>query len=64
MDKYENILPIVKWVGGKRQLLTEINKLLPNLNRTVYYEPFIGGGVLYYLTINLRMQLLMILTMN
>lgn len=63
MDKYENVLPIVKWVGGKRQLLTEINKLLPNLNRTVYYEPFIGG-VLYYLTINLRMQLLMILTMN
>lgn len=35
--------PFIKWVGGKRQLLTELAKYYPHeFNR--YYEPFIGGG--------------------
>jgi DNA adenine methylase len=44
-----NISPFVKWAGGKRQLLEDINKRMPkNYNR--YYEPFVGGGaVLFYL---------------
>jgi DNA adenine methylase len=43
------ISPFVKWAGGKRQLLEDINKRMPkNYNR--YYEPFVGGGaVLFYL---------------
>lgn len=37
------LTPFIKWVGGKRQLLGEINRILPEkYNR--YYEPFIGGG--------------------
>ena len=37
--------PIVKWVGGKRQLMFELFKNMPeNYNR--YFEPFIGGGAL------------------
>lgn len=51
MDKKpftENDLrPIVKWAGGKRQLVDELIDLMPvNYNR--YYEPFFGGGALYF----------------
>lgn len=35
--------PIVKWVGGKRQLLDEIVPFIPT-NMTQYVEPFVGGG--------------------
>ncbi|MGN1343719.1 MAG: DNA adenine methylase [Traorella sp.] len=39
--------PFVKWAGGKRQLLEEINKRIPDKFDT-YYEPFIGGGALLF----------------
>jgi DNA adenine methylase len=39
--------PILKWVGGKRQLILEINRRVPvNFNR--YFEPFVGGGALFF----------------
>ena len=39
--------PIVKWVGGKRQLMFELLKNMPEkYNR--YFEPFIGGGALFF----------------
>lgn len=45
-----NLKPFLKWAGGKRQLLPEINKHLPKKFYT-YYEPFIGAGaVLFDLT--------------
>lgn len=37
------VRPFVKWVGGKRQLLSDINRLRPKKFGT-YYEPFVGGG--------------------
>lgn len=37
--------PVVKWVGGKRQLLPDIKARLPK-NICCYYEPFIGGAAL------------------
>ena len=40
--------PVIKWVGGKRQIIDELIDLLPNsYNR--YFEPFIGGGALFFL---------------
>ena len=43
------VAPIVKWVGGKRQLLNDLNKLLPkNLSAYTYCEPFFGGGALLF----------------
>ncbi len=39
--------PMVKWVGGKRQLMFELLKNMPKeYNR--YFEPFIGGGALFF----------------
>ena len=34
--------PVVKWVGGKRQLLSDIVPLIPKTFST-YVEPFVGG---------------------
>jgi DNA adenine methylase len=46
--KYNNLVtPVLKWVGGKRQLMTEIKKYIP-LKFSTYYEPFVGGGALFF----------------
>src|SRR5690554_2080187 len=47
MAKNKLVLPVVKWVGGKRQLLPQIRKLLPNRFST-YFEPFVGGGAVLF----------------
>ena len=39
--------PFVKWAGGKRQLLGEIQARLPETYGD-YYEPFVGGGAVYF----------------
>lgn len=41
------VLPFVKWVGGKRQLLVELHERLPD-SFGKYHEPFIGGGALFF----------------
>lgn len=49
MTKDPLVAPVLKWVGGKRQLLNEIKKHIPE-KFTTYYEPFLGGGaVLFFL---------------
>src|SRR5690625_1348023 len=40
--------PFVKWVGGKRQLLPELVARLPQ-QFGAYFEPFVGGGALFWL---------------
>lgn len=49
MAKAKNklVMPFLKWVGGKRQLISDISPLLPSKIST-YYEPFIGGGALLF----------------
>jgi DNA adenine methylase len=43
------IKPYLKWAGGKRQLLSEIKKVLPKgVNNYTYYEPFIGAGAVFF----------------
>lgn len=46
--------PFVKWVGGKRQLLAQFRKLnlyppeLFNIKTGRYFEPFVGGGAVFF----------------
>lgn len=39
--------PFVKWAGGKRQIIDELKKYIPEEFET-YYEPFVGGGALLF----------------
>ena len=39
--------PFIKWVGGKRGLLSQLIPLLPNSFNN-YFEPFVGGGALFF----------------
>lgn len=40
------VSPVLKWVGGKRQLLDQIRPLIPKCS--TYYEPFLGGGAVLF----------------
>src|SRR5574340_1766244 len=39
--------PFVKWAGGKRQLLPVIASHIPNKFER-YFEPFLGGGAVFF----------------
>jgi DNA adenine methylase len=42
-----DVHPFVKWAGGKGQLLSELDKLIPTqINR--YFEPFFGGEAMFF----------------
>lgn len=47
MTEQQLIKPPLKWVGGKRQLLSEINKYIPK-EIDIYFEPFLGGGAVFF----------------
>lgn len=42
-----NLKPLFKWSGGKKDELSKILPHIPN-NYSIYIEPFIGGGALYF----------------
>lgn len=47
--------PFLKWAGGKTQLISDIEKVLPtNLTQTnfTYIEPFVGSGAVLFWVLN------------
>lgn len=42
--------PFIKWVGGKTQLIDQLEALLPadfdTWENVTYIEPFVGGGAM------------------
>lgn len=44
--------PFIKWVGGKSQLITQLDNLLPvdfeTTENLTYIEPFVGGGAMLF----------------
>ncbi len=48
ISKKENLAcPVLKWAGGKRQLLELMRPLFPS-DMEVYCEPFVGGGAVLF----------------
>lgn len=47
MKKNKLVAPVLKWVGGKRQLIDTFLDLIPE-KISSYYEPFLGGGALFF----------------
>ena len=47
MEHIAHAAPVVKWVGGKRQLLPQILPLIPK-RMTAYCEPCLGGGAVLF----------------
>ena len=47
MTKNNLVAPVLKWVGGKRQLLETFKPLFPK-RFTTYCEPFLGGGAVFF----------------
>lgn len=53
MKQNNNINSFIKWAGGKKQLIPQIEEHLPNLNNiSTYVEPFVGGGALLFHLLN------------
>lgn len=42
------VRPFVRWVGGKRIIAHQLMKYLPATKMNNYYEPFLGGGALFF----------------
>lgn len=47
LDYNRNIKTFIRWAGGKRQLLPELVRRLPQKPINRYFEPFLGGGALF-----------------
>lgn len=54
--------PMLKWVGGKRQLLSEIVPMIDS-KCNIYVEPFIGGGAVLF-SMQPKKRLLMTIIKN
>ena len=47
MYKFKETKPFLKWAGGKTQLIDQLTMKMPKRYGR-YYEPFVGGGALFF----------------
>jgi DNA adenine methylase len=47
-EKAEYIRPFLRWVGGKQRLVACLKGLMPLEHPKRYFEPFLGGGSLFF----------------
>ena len=51
-NKTTNARPFVKWAGGKRGLISQLEEQLPTdfdkWENVTYIEPFVGGGAMLF----------------
>ena len=53
MQKTTYPKPLLKWIGGKTQLLEKVLSKFPTV-MTTYHEPFVGGGSVLFAVLELR----------
>lgn len=46
-DADDRAKPFMQWVGGKREMIPQYKELIPQKFET-YYEPFLGGGAMFF----------------
>jgi DNA adenine methylase len=40
--------PFLRWAGGKKWLVKEVNQIIGRTDFNRYHEPFLGGGAMYF----------------
>ena len=45
--KSPKALPVLKWAGGKRQMIDQYKEFFPD-RYNAYHEPFLGGGAVFF----------------
>lgn len=40
--------PFLKWAGGKKQIIAHIEKIVKDISYNKYFEPFLGGGAVFF----------------
>ena len=57
MSQQYKAKPFIKWVGGKTQLIEQLDAQLPadfgNWEDVTYIEPFVGGGAMLFYMIQI-----------
>ncbi|NEO43189.1 MAG: Dam family site-specific DNA-(adenine-N6)-methyltransferase [Moorea sp. SIO4A3] len=49
IDEKISVEPYIKWIGGKRRVISELINRMPGRYRR-YFEPFVGAGALFFHT--------------